>query len=267
MLKQQPPPTLRIGSEDYFQSDKKSDVPTPVAAKAVISATSIIDTHEPLEPVIRSHTNLSRTLLVDINHIQAFTCRGDSPIIIAGVTHRMLSPTSISCHLTMKYDAQQRVVIVAQPVIMSVSYSDMKLVSEMVDVYGRYLDDYQKRYHGHEDDEEEKDENMDMIQDEMMMYAAKPIIEKSKKQEDDKDVSGLSIVPIVAYGGTSGSYQNEGNTFHKIFDGSLHTYFDAPVASAHNAFIVMDVGISNTCIVSHIRYAPRPTWEEKERQR
>ena len=55
--------------------------------------------------------------------------------------------------------------------------------------------------------------------------------------------------------GTAGSYKNDGNTFGNVFDGSLNTFFDAPVASGDYAGI--DLGTGQAAIVTRIGYCPR----------
>jgi hypothetical protein len=53
--------------------------------------------------------------------------------------------------------------------------------------------------------------------------------------------------------GTSGSYNNAGNTIANVFDGNLGTFFDAPVASG--AWVGLDLGSAKT--VTQISFAPR----------
>jgi hypothetical protein len=60
--------------------------------------------------------------------------------------------------------------------------------------------------------------------------------------------------PIVgAVGGTAGSYQNDGNTVAKAFDGNLGTFFDGPTASGD---VVVD-NFGKPYSISSIEYAPR----------
>ena len=53
--------------------------------------------------------------------------------------------------------------------------------------------------------------------------------------------------------GTSGSYQDQGNTIAKAFDGNLSTFFDAPTASG--SYVGQDLGSPE--IITQITYAPR----------
>src|SRR5204863_6345047 len=52
--------------------------------------------------------------------------------------------------------------------------------------------------------------------------------------------------------GTAGSYNNSGNTADKAFDGSLSTFFDAPVANKDNAWVGLDLGTA--AVISEIRF-------------
>jgi len=56
--------------------------------------------------------------------------------------------------------------------------------------------------------------------------------------------------------GTAGSYQNDGNTIAKAFDGSLSTYFDGPTANGNWAGL--DLGTAHS--IGQISYAPRANW-------
>lgn len=56
--------------------------------------------------------------------------------------------------------------------------------------------------------------------------------------------------------GTSGSYQNSGNTIAKVFDGNLATFFDAPGPNGNWAGL--DLGSAN--VITSISYAPRGGW-------
>jgi hypothetical protein len=53
--------------------------------------------------------------------------------------------------------------------------------------------------------------------------------------------------------GTSGSYQNDGNTVAKVFDGNLGTYFDAPGANGNWA----GLNLGSAASITQISYAPR----------
>lgn len=53
--------------------------------------------------------------------------------------------------------------------------------------------------------------------------------------------------------GTSGSYNNLGDTKEKAMDGDFATFFDAPVASA--AWVGLDLGVAAT--IAQVRYCPR----------
>jgi hypothetical protein len=54
--------------------------------------------------------------------------------------------------------------------------------------------------------------------------------------------------------GTSGSWNNLGNTVGKAFDGNLSTYFDA--AQSFGAWAGLDLGSAD--VITQIKYAPRP---------
>jgi len=56
--------------------------------------------------------------------------------------------------------------------------------------------------------------------------------------------------------GTSGSWNNSGNTIAKAFDGNLNTFFDAPVNSG--AWVGLDLGTSK--VIGQINYWPRIGW-------
>jgi uncharacterized repeat protein (TIGR02543 family) len=49
--------------------------------------------------------------------------------------------------------------------------------------------------------------------------------------------------------GTPGSYQNQGNTFHKALDGNTNSYFDAPTASS--AFVGLDTGNGSPALATY----------------
>jgi hypothetical protein len=56
--------------------------------------------------------------------------------------------------------------------------------------------------------------------------------------------------------GTSGSYNNSGNTIQKVFDGDLTTYFDAPAGNGDWAGL--DLGSAK--VVTDVRFFPRATF-------
>ena len=56
--------------------------------------------------------------------------------------------------------------------------------------------------------------------------------------------------------GTSGSFNNSGNTIAKAVDGDLATYFDA--AAANGDYVGLDLGTAKT--IKQIAYAPRAGW-------
>ena len=66
---------------------------------------------------------------------------------------------------------------------------------------------------------------------------------------------GLSGPPQLtgATIGTSGSYQNDGNTIVKATDGNLSTFFDGPTSDGN--WVGLDLGSSKT--IAQIAYAPR----------
>jgi hypothetical protein len=59
--------------------------------------------------------------------------------------------------------------------------------------------------------------------------------------------------------GTSGSYQNDGNTIAKAVDGSLTTFFDGPTANGN--WVGLDLGSAQT--ITQISYAPRASWASR----
>ncbi len=59
--------------------------------------------------------------------------------------------------------------------------------------------------------------------------------------------------------GTSGSYNNGGSTIAMVFDGSLTTYFDAPVTSG--AWVGLDLGTNK--MIGQINYWPRIGWASR----
>jgi predicted alpha-1,6-mannanase (GH76 family) len=61
--------------------------------------------------------------------------------------------------------------------------------------------------------------------------------------------------------GTSGSYNNGGNTIAKVFDGNVNTYFDAPANSGCWVGLDFGVGVSNA--IGQINYWPRTTFASR----
>jgi len=65
-----------------------------------------------------------------------------------------------------------------------------------------------------------------------------------------------AVVPVKLTGtviGTSGSYNNDGDTIANAFDGSFSTYFDAPTASG--SWVGLDLGLPK--IITQVGYASR----------
>lgn len=61
--------------------------------------------------------------------------------------------------------------------------------------------------------------------------------------------------------GTSGSWNNSGNTVTNVFDHNLNTFFDGPDASGDWAGLDFGVGVSNT--IGRINYCPRSSWTSR----
>jgi hypothetical protein len=59
--------------------------------------------------------------------------------------------------------------------------------------------------------------------------------------------------------GSSGSYNNSGDTFGKALDGSLTTFFDGPTPNGQ--WVGLDLGAPN--VVSEIKYSPRDQWASR----
>jgi hypothetical protein len=59
--------------------------------------------------------------------------------------------------------------------------------------------------------------------------------------------------------GTAGSFNNQGNTAAKAFDGNLTTFFDAPTPSG--SYTGLDLGSAQ--VVNQISYAPRSGWASR----
>jgi len=60
--------------------------------------------------------------------------------------------------------------------------------------------------------------------------------------------------------GTSGSWENGGNTIYKAFDGSTSTYFDAP---GKDGWLGLDLGETRWRVVCQVRYWPRKNWSSR----
>ncbi|MBV8780536.1 MAG: discoidin domain-containing protein, partial [Phycisphaerae bacterium] len=58
---------------------------------------------------------------------------------------------------------------------------------------------------------------------------------------------------------TTGSWNNAGNTYAKVFDGNTSTYLDSPVGSGN--WVQIDLGSAQT--ITQIAYAPRVTYESR----
>ena len=61
--------------------------------------------------------------------------------------------------------------------------------------------------------------------------------------------------------GTAGSYNNSGNTIANVFDGSLTTFFDAPVGNG--AWVGLDFGAGVSNVITQINYYPRSGFESR----
>ena len=61
--------------------------------------------------------------------------------------------------------------------------------------------------------------------------------------------------------GTSGSWNNSGNTIANVFDGNLNTFFDGPDDSGDWVGLDFGVGVSN--VIGQINYWPRSGWSER----
>jgi hypothetical protein len=62
--------------------------------------------------------------------------------------------------------------------------------------------------------------------------------------------------------GTSGSWNNSGNTIAKVFDGNLSTFFDAPTGSV-NPWVGLDFGAGVSNVIGQINYWPRIGWSQR----
>ena len=63
--------------------------------------------------------------------------------------------------------------------------------------------------------------------------------------------------------GSTGSWNNLGNTIEKVFDGDLATFFDSPAEKKDAAWVGNDFGTENNSVLQVIGYAPRAEWEER----
>lgn len=61
--------------------------------------------------------------------------------------------------------------------------------------------------------------------------------------------------------GTAGSWNNQGNTIAKVFDGNLTTFFDGPDNSGDWVGLDFGVGVSN--VIGQINYWPRAGWSQR----
>jgi alpha-glucosidase len=61
--------------------------------------------------------------------------------------------------------------------------------------------------------------------------------------------------------GTSGAWGSSANTRDKVFDSSLATFFDGPDASGD--WVGLDLGSTNSCFITLIRYCPRANWSTR----
>jgi fibronectin type 3 domain-containing protein/glucose/arabinose dehydrogenase len=59
--------------------------------------------------------------------------------------------------------------------------------------------------------------------------------------------------------GTTGSYQNDGNTIANAFDSNLNTFFDAP--TGNNEWV--GLALTAPATVSQVQYAPRASWANR----
>jgi hypothetical protein len=74
----------------------------------------------------------------------------------------------------------------------------------------------------------------------------------------------LSTLPLSAtlagtVIGTTGSYNNSGNTRDKVFDGNTSTYFDSPLQTG--SWVGLDLGSTKT--ITSITYYPRANWASR----
>ena len=60
--------------------------------------------------------------------------------------------------------------------------------------------------------------------------------------------------------GTTGSYQNDGNTIAKAVDGNPSTFFDS-ASAAGGSYVGYDLGTANT--ITSVAFAPRPGFESR----
>lgn len=79
----------------------------------------------------------------------------------------------------------------------------------------------------------------------------------SEKQGSIKTSINLKLSGTII--GTSGSYNNLGNTKEKAMDGDLASFFDGPTADG--VWVGLDLGLAKT--ISKVKYAPRPAWASR----
>jgi hypothetical protein len=80
--------------------------------------------------------------------------------------------------------------------------------------------------------------------------------------EDFVDTANSTTGPTPLKGtviGTAGSYQNDGNTIAKAFDGNLSTFYDG--ASANGDWAGLNLG--STYAITSVSYAPRSGWASR----
>ena len=67
-----------------------------------------------------------------------------------------------------------------------------------------------------------------------------------------------------AINGTTGSYNNDGNTIANVFDGNFNTFFDAPASTGgSNCWAGLDFGTGVSNLILQIKYCPRAGYESR----
>lgn len=69
----------------------------------------------------------------------------------------------------------------------------------------------------------------------------------------------IAQIPALTSANTTGSYNNSGNTYAKVFDNNPNTYFDAPASNGN--WIQLDLGSAKS--IAKIIYAPRAGFESR----